>query len=157
MKATNHRYQPLSAFPSYIFVPGRNPHPKKEGGHMEGLGEPMASRIDDPSKNELLRFALDLYNFGYFWESHVYFEALWNAHQRSGSVADFLKGLIKLGAAGVKNQISQEKLAIEHIQRAKELFSSVRMDEGDHFLGFDLKQLVEMNHEKNPRIDPLWN
>ncbi len=124
---------------------------------MEGMGEPVVSPIDDPAKNLDLRFALDLYNFGYFWESHVYFEALWNAHNRKGSVADLLKGLIKLGAAGVKNQIAQEELALEHIERAKELFRAVQNNEGDHFLGFNLKELIDTHHKKNPRIDPLWN
>lgn len=129
--------------PAYIFVPGNNPHPKKEGGHMEGLPEPVATPIDlqGPGKSEFLRFAVDLYNQGYFWESHVYFEALWNAHGRQGSVADFFKGFIKLGAAGVKLNIDQEVAARGHFERAKELFEGVMKDEGDSFLGFDLKKI----------------
>lgn len=131
-------------FPKYIFVPGINPHPKKSGGHMEGEGDPVAPPIDHklPQENKFLRYSLDLYNHGYFWESHVYFEALWNAHQRAGSTADFLKGMIKLGAAGVKMAIDQKAAAMGHLERGKELFMLVRTQEGKSFLGFDLDQII---------------
>jgi hypothetical protein len=130
-------------FPPYLFIPGKNPHPKKSGGHMEGQPDPHADTLDvnTPLKNRTYLYAIDLYNHDYFWESHVYFEALWNAHGRQGSVADFLKGLIKLGAAGVKVQIGQAKHAQEHFERALELFEAVEKAEGNKFLGFDLHDL----------------
>ena len=134
------RLIPSLPFPSYIFIPGVNAHPKKEGGHMEGQLDPVSEIIDlnHPEDSKFLRYSLDLYNHGYFWESHVYFEAIWNAHGRVGSVADFLKGMIKLGAAGVKLQINQANNARLHFLRAKELFESVMKAEGSTFLGFNL-------------------
>lgn len=131
-------------FPHYVFVPGMNPHPKKSGGHMEGEGDPIAEPLDpdDPSQSEFLKYSLDLYNHGYFWESHVYFEALWNAHGRTGDIADFLKGMIKLGAAGVKVKIDQLGSAKGHLERARELFQKVMEHQGSKFLGFDLKNLI---------------
>lgn len=111
---------------------------------MEGEKDPLAPAIDliHPEKNDFLRYALDLLNAGYFWESHVYFEALWNTHGRQGSVADFLKALIKLGAAGVKVSIEQPQLALDHYLRARELFSHVAAAEGETFLGFNLKEII---------------
>lgn len=142
---SDHRYQPSWPLPTYIFIPGENPHPKKMGGHMEGEGDPKAETIDleHPEENFHLRYALDLYNHKYFWESHVYFEALWNAHQRSGPVADFLKALIKLGAAGVKLNISQPKMCVEHLERARELLVSVKQKTDVLFIGFDLDFIVK--------------
>ncbi|WP_408095748.1 DUF309 domain-containing protein [Peredibacter sp. HCB2-198] len=130
-------------FPHYIFVPGENPHPKKSGGHMEGQGDPIAKPLDlhHPEQSEFLRYSLDLFNAEYYWESHVYLEALWNAHGRVGNVADFLKGLIKLGAAGVKVKINQKVSATDHFLRAKELFFHVMQAEGKNYLGFDLEKL----------------
>ncbi len=159
MKDPKYRYSPARKFPAYVFVPGENAHPKKAGGHMEGLGDPVSAPINPqgPEESHDLRFGLDLYNFGYYWESHVFFEALWNAHQREGSVADLLKAFIKLGAAGVKDLIHQPKLAIEHRQRARELLESVKKSEGDKFLGFDLQELIERDLTKSQRIDPSWN
>ena len=107
--------------------------------------EPVAPAIDlaHPEDSEFLNHSLNLYNHGYYWESHVYFEALWNAHGRTGSVADFLKGMIKLGAAGVKFQIQQPENAKVHLIRAQELFSQVLKDEGVQFLGFDLNDIIQ--------------
>ena len=131
---------------------------------MEGKGDPVSPPLDPshPEKSEFLRYSLDLYNYGYFWESHVYFESLWNAHQRVGPVADFLKGMIKLGAAGVKFNISQKEAAIGHLNRARELFLIVMKLEGTNFLGFDLEEIVReidlalVEGVKCPVIHPKW-
>lgn len=135
----------MKPFPPYIFIPGVNPHPKKEGGYRYEQAEPVAEMIDlaHPKKSEFLQHSLDLYNNGYYWESHVYFEALWNAHGRVGSVADFLKAMIKLGAAGVKLSIQQPQQAKEHLIRAQELLTSVMKAEGQKFLGFDLNEIIQ--------------
>jgi hypothetical protein len=158
------RYHPEKSFPDYIFVPGKNPHPKKSGGHMEGEAEPVAPALDElkPGESEFLRYSLDLFNHGYFWESHVYFEALWNAHGREGNVADFLKGMIKLAAAGVKLAIDQREHARGHYERAAELFQKVMTEEGPYFLGFHLESLLQnitrtLAHDLSSfEVHPSW-
>lgn len=159
------RLIPSLPFPSYVFIPGVNPHPKKEGGHMEDQSDPVAEKIEfsSPEQSDFLRYSIDLLNHGYFWESHVYFEALWNAHGRIGSTANFLKGMIKLGAAGVKININQKESAKGHFLRAKELFEIVMNAEGQYFLGFDLQHLIrESDHlAQAPSTDfhfyPEWD
>lgn len=131
---------------------------------MQDQADPVAELIDltHPEANRFLRYSLDLYNHGYFWESHVYFEALWNAHQRTGTVAEFLKGMIKLGAAGVKFAIEQPESAHGHWQRARELFSAVEEAEGHNFLGFDLKKINEelelalKTQQRQVLVNPHW-
>lgn len=130
---------------------------------MEGQADPVAEKIDTahPEQSQFLRFSIDLFNHGYFWESHVYFEALWNAHGRKGSEADFLKALIKLGAAGVKFSIGQKELALEHCERAKELIHEVMLDHGKNYLGFDLvvikNQIGDVEREmKMFQLKPSW-
>ena len=118
------RYQPKRDFPSYAFIPGRNPHPEKEGGHMYGqIIEVGPIDLDDLENCEDFLFALDLFNHGYFWEAHVYWEAGWNLHGRKNEEAQFLQGLIKLAAAGVKFQLEQIMAAQGHIQRAKDFLN----------------------------------
>lgn len=159
------RYLPEWPFPSYVFIPGINAHPKKEGGHMEGQSDPVTVPIDlnQPQDNKFLRYSLDLFNYGYFWESHVYFEALWNAHGRTGNISDFLKGMIKLGAAGVKLQINQPVNAKVHFLRARELFVSVMNVEGSIYLGFNLKDLIAKietvldSNESSIVVHPEWD
>jgi predicted metal-dependent hydrolase len=139
------RLLPEKKFPPYAFTPGSHSHPEKSGGHMEGE-KVLASKPLDPkdiySSKEFL-YSLDLYNFGYYWESHVYLEALWNASQRKGPVADFLKALIKLCAAGVKVKTKEENSVKGHAQRARELFMQLGREVHDnHFAGFSLLNLI---------------
>lgn len=109
---------------------------------MEGMGDPVASLVTIPSDNDDLRYALDLLNHGYFWESHVYFEALWNAHKRVGPEADFFKAMIKLGAAAIKLEMGENQRAQEHFERALELFKVVMNETGESFLGFHLPTIM---------------
>lgn len=153
------RLIPERPFPEYIFIPGKNPHPKKLGGHMEGEEDPIALVINlsHPNENDFFRYAIDLFNFGYFWESHVYFEALWNAHQRTGDVADLMKAMIKLGAAGVKILIGENLRAEEHRDRARELFEIVRAHQGDQYLGINILDLIQQIDSKvDIKIIPQW-
>lgn len=95
-----------------------------------------------PRENEDYLYGLDLFNHGYFWESHVWWEALWNKAKRKGELADFLKGLIKLGAGGVKINLSQEDVSLGHIDRALELLAPL-FEKHDVYGGLDLKTLLE--------------
>jgi hypothetical protein len=131
--------------PPYQFVPGLNPHPKKSGGHMEGESDPQCEPINrqSPFESEILRYGLDLFNSGHYWEAHVYFEALWNAHGRTGSEALFFQGLIKISAAFLKLKLGQSDLYRQHLERAKELFELILSREEIDFLGFHLPNIIQ--------------
>ena len=154
------RYLPSWPLPLYKFIPGTNVHPNKPGGHMHGTAELIAPEIDTakPENNNFLRFSLDLYNYGFFWESHVYLEALWNTHNRKGAIADFLKAFIKLSAASVKANLNEQELAREHFLRARELFLKVENSEGAIFLGFNLLDLIAKIDSgiDHFNITPIW-
>lgn len=112
-------------FPAYAFVPGLFPHPEKSGGHMFNKDLNIDTYDKNaPLKCEAFLFALDLFNYGYYWESHVYLEELWNQCQRKGEDADLFKVLIKLGAAGVKKKLFHQEAAIGHLNRAIELLET---------------------------------
>ena len=90
-------------------------------------------------------YGIDLFNGGYFWESHVAWEGLWMVCGRKGEVADFLKGLIKLAAAGVKALEGMPQGVKSHSGRAAELWRGVCRSLGaDHakFMGFRLEALI---------------
>jgi hypothetical protein len=118
------RYIPQKDFPAYAFVPGQHPHPEKEGGHMFG---------EEVSSDQLLGFkdcpaylyAIDLYNYGYYWEAHVWWECLWHLENRTGDLADFLKALIKLSAGKLKMKMGQEEIANNHIERGLALITEL--------------------------------
>jgi hypothetical protein len=90
---------------------------------------------------------LDLFNSGFYWESHVEFESLWIAADRRGVVAMFLKGLIKLAAAGVKQLEGVPEGVKNHSGRAADHWREVRQGmAGDEetFLGLELPALIEL-------------
>jgi hypothetical protein len=108
-------------FPGYRFIPGKNPHPFKAGGHWEQQGEPELAPITDWAANADYLYGIDLFNYGYFWESHVWFEAFWNAHGRKTPQAMILQSYIKVAAAGIKFQQGLDTAAIGHMARGSEL------------------------------------
>ncbi len=132
--------------PPYSYVSGRFPHPTREPeghsyGHLPEAGDPLEPNAWHESRDYLL--GCDLFNHGYYWEAHDTWEALWKANGRRGIVADFVKGLIKLAAAGVKVREGRARGVERHGTRAGVLFRQVR-DElgGERFAGLDLDSLI---------------
>ena len=70
--------------------------------------------------------------------------ALWHAAGREGVTAEFLKGLIKLTAAGVKVRQGMSRGVRLHTERAAAHFERVREATGaPRFAGLSLAELVE--------------
>jgi uncharacterized protein len=119
------RLVPELPFPPYSYLTGRHPHPTRDpAGHSFGLGsEPVPAAVSELwHESRDYRFGIDLFNHGYYWESHEIWEGLWHAAGRRGPTADFLKGLIKLAAAGVKAREGRWNGVRRHGERAAALF-----------------------------------
>lgn len=141
------RLLPERAFPAYAHVPRVTPHPLRDpSGHSYRMEPGYAGDISRWSwpYNETYLHAIDLFNFGYYWEAHEAWESLWNGCGRQGTLADFLKGLIKLAAAGVKVREQIPQGAQKHARRARELFESVQRQTSEPLcLGLDLAALKD--------------
>ena len=98
-------------------------------------------------------YGLDLFNHGYYWEAHEVWEQIWHAAGRTGPVGSFIKGLIKLAAAGVKVREGRPGGVRSHARRAAELFSRVadqlRREETSYF-GLSLPRLIELATDVAP-------
>jgi hypothetical protein len=122
------RYCATRPLPPYSYVSGLSLHPTSDPrGHSFGHVEPTAQPLDPFSwqSNANYLYAIDLFNHGYYWEAHEAWESLWHAAGRTGPTANFLKGLIKLAAAGVKAREGRAAGVRTHAQRAAELFGGV--------------------------------
>lgn len=129
-------------FPPYTYVPGSGtPHPVSDPqGHMYAVVEPFVEPLD-PSRwydSAAYLYAVDLFNNGYYWEAHEAWESLWHAAGHHGEIADFLKGLIKLAAAGVKFRESNAVGVERHLARARELLEGIKKSD---FAGIDFAKL----------------
>ena len=95
---------------------------------MYGAEEPPIAPNDTNAIQAGHGWAVDLFNYGYYWEAHEVWEGNWHAFGRSGSKADFVKGLIKMSAAGVKAREGNSTGVRRHLSRAKELFCVAKAD-----------------------------
>lgn len=135
------RYLPGRPFPSYAFLPGRDPHPTRDPrGHSYGVGEARAhyASPDRWSENEAYLYGVDLYNHGYLWEAHEAWEGLWHASKHDAVQAELLQGLIQCTAAALKVAMEQpngvERLAALGTGRLETVVSRA----GGHFMGLDV-------------------
>ena len=112
---------------------------------MEETGESEVAAMDfnAPRESTAYLYAIDLFNHGFYWESHVWWEALWHHTGRKGISSDFLKALIKLAAAGVKFKVGQTKAAKGHCTRAVELLQSIQKIH-PVMAGLNLKKLISI-------------
>lgn len=132
------RLVPEQSLPAQAFVPG-GPFPR-----------PADTSVEEP-----YLFGLDLFNHGYYWEAHEAWEALWHAAGRRGPPGDFLKGLIKLAAAGVKVREGQPAGVVNHGRRAAELFEQVRREGGvERVRGLELAELIRHARKVAERPPP---
>lgn len=118
------RYAASIAFPPYTYLSGRAPHPIRDPlGHMHvhhfEAHEPLnALRWRDAM---MYCYAIDLFNFGYYWESHEAGESLWKLAPHETPERTLLQLLIKLAAAGVKAREGRAVGVQRHALRAIEL------------------------------------
>jgi hypothetical protein len=140
------RYLPDDPLPPYTYIPGRTAHPISDpAGHLFGTAPEVPPPIDPKHWQESRVYlrGIDLFNHGFYWEAHEMWEGLWHAAGREGTTADFLKGLIKLAAAGVKVRQGMPRGVLSHARGAGELFQQVAATLGSDacYLGLRLCDL----------------
>ncbi len=141
------RFVPQRALPPYSYVTGRFPHPTRDAaGHSFAHAPPRPAPIVPERwiESDAYLWGCDLFNHGYYWEAHEEWEGAWQACGRKGTTADFLKGLIKLAAAGVKVREGRPSGVERHAARAVELFQGVRSIVGNRYLGLDVDGLIDV-------------
>lgn len=139
------RYVADLELPPYSYVPGVSLHPTSHPqGHSFGhqVQVPREKLPDQWQSCRVYLVGIDLFNNGYYWEAHEYWEAAWIAAGRTGIAANFLKGLIKLAAAGVKWREGRSAGVRRHARRAKSLFEQTKEYEYATYMGQCLQELI---------------
>ncbi|RLS53388.1 MAG: DUF309 domain-containing protein [Planctomycetota bacterium] len=121
---------PPPRLPPYTHIPGVTPHPiNNPAGHAYKTDRAVrlvtATTLIALLREPECQRGFTLFHHGYYWEAHEEWEALWLSLGRTGPLADFIKGLIKLAAAGVKVYQHQLPGITRHAARARELFTTV--------------------------------
>lgn len=143
-------------FPHYRFIPGQTVHPRRHpGGHSFGLKDPRSAAFneDDWFASVDYLYAIDLYNFGYWWESHEVFEGLWHAHGHRTKAGNFFQALIQLAAANLKHLLGRESAVRNLTQRGIERLQKAP----SRYMGIDTVRLAEdlrlwLNSRRNSHV-----
>ena len=140
------RLLPSAELPSYTYVPGGSvPHPVRDPrGHSHGRKrkppKPLVPELWTDNRTYLL--AIDLFNHGYYWEAHEEWERLWRVSGPDTTVSRFLKGLIKISAAGVKVREHSIHGVRRHAASAGEVFADVAAEcNQDRYCGLEFTLL----------------
>ena len=140
------RLMPSVELPAYTFVPGAgSPHPYRDPkGHSYGQKKSTPKPLIDLKwgENRSYLTGLDLFNLGFYWESHEEWDRLLKASGPESLVGKFLKGLVKLSAAGVKVREGSIHGVRRHAASAGEVFADVAAEaDKDAFCGLDFTEL----------------
>ncbi len=140
------RLLPSTRLPDYTYVPGTvTPHPIRDpNGHSHNRKgrntKPLVA--DFWADNRTYLVAIDYFNLGYYWEAHEEWERLWRVSGPDSTVGRFLKGLIKLSAAGVKVREVSIHGVRRHAASAGEVFADVAAESGnERYCGLKLTSL----------------
>lgn len=140
------RLLPSTELPSYTYIPGGEyPHPYRDPrGHSYQRKHPAPRPLTPQNwaENRSYLLALDYFNFGYYWESHEEWERLARATGGESLAGKFLRGLVKLSAAGVKVREQSVHGVRRHAASAGEVFADVAAEVGEErFCGLEFTLL----------------
>lgn len=158
--ATAARLLPTADLPDYTYVPGtESPHPIRDpNGHSHGRKGRNSKSLTPAnwSENRNYLLAIDYFNFGYYWEAHDEFDRLLRASDAESLAGRFLKGLVKMAAAGLKVRERSIHGVRRHAASAGEVFADVAAEVGDdRFCGLEFTTLqfaadraAQLNYDK---------
>ena len=140
------RLLPAAELPPYTFVPGTStPHPLRDprGHSYSRKGRTSLPLVPENwADNRTYLLALDYFNAGFYWEAHEEWERLWRLAGPDTAVGRFLRGLIKLAAAGVKVRECSIHGVRRHAASSGEVFADVAAEIGtDRFCGLEFTML----------------
>ena len=94
--------------------------------------------VSHSDPHRVYRYGIDLYHYGYLWESHEAWESLWRIERiQNPSLADYLQGLIFNSAALLKLNVSSQEGAERHSRKAvTRLQRAIRKDYAMHIPSF---------------------
>jgi hypothetical protein len=129
------RLLPSAELPAYTHVPGSDtPHPFRDPrGHSYQRKHPVPKGLtpDNWAENRSYLLAIDFFNFGHYWEAHEEWERLLRSSGVESLCGKFLKGLVKLAAAGLKVREHSIHGVRRHAASAGEVFADVAAEVDD--------------------------
>jgi hypothetical protein len=115
-------------------------------GAQEHDARPLTQ--DSWGENEDFLFGVDLFNAGYFWEAHVFWERLWALQETEPRVRRVLQSIIQAAAACLKARQGRIAGARKLLDRARlESLEGRELGIDVSALARDARRFVEGNEE----------
>ena len=155
------KYKPLPIrytslpLPLKKYIPGKGIHPKKDPKSFRVFQIEFSDAKFNPTQwenSDKYLYAIDLFNYGYWWEAHEILELLWIETGRSTDTAKFFQGLIQIAAALLRNNHSSEIPPI-----LTKAFDNISKQTGV-FMGIDIEVFIndiEMHFNKQRSEPPI--
>ena len=134
------RYTKIS-LPDKKYSPGQGVHPKKapQQFHIPELPSDEATFSVNTWKNsQRYLYAIDLFNYGYWWEAHEVLEELWIKTGKTSFTGIFIQGIIQISATLLKKSQSTPNSASQLESKG---LSKLRLRSGV-FLGIDVEEFT---------------
>ena len=140
------RLLPAVEIPRYTHVPGTGtPHPYRDPRGHSTDRKPLAPRpLQEPlwAENRSYLYGLDLFNLGFYWEAHDEWDRLYKLTTADTLEGRFLKGLVKMAAAGMKVREESIHGVRRHAASAGEVFADIAAESDvDRYCGLDFTML----------------
>jgi len=130
------------ALPAWRYIPEYEIHPNKNP-HIEHIpmlpDTTLKFSAANWQKSERYLYAIDLFNHQYYWEVHEVMEKLWLETDKNSPEGIFLKGIIQLSVALLKNIQSN---SIGTLRLTKKALPKLRSQQ-DVYLGIDIEPFIE--------------
>lgn len=129
-------------FPKRRYIPGQGLHLKRDskGSHLPEIpSSTIRFAAESWQRSEPYLYAIDLFNYRYFWEAHEVLEGLWFDAGKKTPTGIFVQGIIQISAALLKETQSNHKGALSLADKG---LVKLRSKSGV-FLGLRVKILVE--------------
>lgn len=140
------RLLPSADLPRYTHVPGAGtPHPYRDPrGHSHDRKPLQCKPLIEHrwAENRSYLLGLDLFNLGFYWEAHDEWDRLYKVTTADTLEGRFLKGLVKMAAAGMKVREESIHGVRRHAASAGEVFADVAAESDvDRYCGLDFTML----------------
>ena len=158
------RLEPGLALPRYRYVPGVLPHPFRDPNghdHLATLDLPDPAWTTDQgwAANVHHRYALDLFENRFYWESHEVWEDVWLLLPRPSAERELLQALIQVAAATLKRHMGSVRAPVTLTDRARARLAQAR-SAGEVVCGVDIGALEARLDTGDPwprlTVDPTW-
>ena len=129
-------------FPCKRYLPGEDIHPSKHpsGDHMPKCRfNSISFGVQTWRDSDRYLYAIDLFNYGYYWETHEVLEEIWREIGTKTPTGLFIQGFIQIAAALIKKTQSFHRGARRLSEKG---LSKIRLQSGV-FLGIDVSVFSE--------------